>query len=950
MKESPEVTIFKSRCFLGFARIQFSQLSFESMRENHREESHKATARLLRVFRLEGCKRYEVENFIDATIPLQDFQEAISPADASAFQHASDVRKLQLHHLVECQNGLHRISAAKEYLPFNDRWWIVRLFSQEGFHERQDLSSYTQAAFTHEQSYSDGYIFRNIRLAHRGNLYDQERMWWARLTATKQKDLRQLLKNRELTESFDRLLDFSGMWDPIQLGTLHRFHGLRCPEELLNYLRHILDVWSQIGSTASYVDNVTVRGLELRAPGVSKADLREITQNSEILSAASDAERTQAIEIFKRTKCVIPSLRAFFENQKYLEPCSWILRKLLGTCEPKRSLEEGFGARHFSRTSFLVQTSEHHVHTSPLQETSNGWARKLGYVQLWMFCLRNFPAMTEMTPRLGSRKRKAEKLYRYNQASWHRLATLAWRLGFDTEEIRRLKDQDPDRTQVRGLLQTIRPCLNTDHEAHIDRIVAVLNSMEEMPRIVKRGNLTGRPRYPPSRRCGRPYYDDHEEDKEHLFLPLLWQTVDEGNEDVDVTSLYVKRDFLYAFFGKDTVEMSPRLETLTFDFERLCGRSATQPIRASGTEVMELRRNLQITQRCLEEMSRDHEGTQRRVVELSNENHALQVQVDSEKQNLLEKQEMIADLQKILHQQTTAPLEASSSQLEEKDAQIARLEAEVLKHAELNSQLRDGRIAILETDFVGGTQAIAEPSETIASKDIVRTDLQQQMQEKDSVIAEMVERLSAKDAEIADLRQSNNSETESSDRYAAGTAERTSIFRYDHLFKCDRLPHSMLEIKARNSYTHQEANAWKGRVEWACDRFAKQVVHERYRTAQRILNLSNNDPGYLSIIHVYINDGFRVVQYWIRTAEANNFMASIPEELKGCVMTPTTENVSAPKYLMEPVNTFDADSLRANCGKSGVCFIGERSTLDQLLSASSRKRKLGAVHLPSSKR
>lgn len=55
-------------------------------------------------------------------------------------------------------------------------------------------------------------------------------MWWARLTVTKQKDLRQLLKNHALAESFDRLLDFSGMWEPIQLGTLHRFHGLRCPE------------------------------------------------------------------------------------------------------------------------------------------------------------------------------------------------------------------------------------------------------------------------------------------------------------------------------------------------------------------------------------------------------------------------------------------------------------------------------------------------------------------------------------------------------------------------------------------------------------------------------------------------------------------------------------------------------------------------------------------------
>jgi len=132
-KESPEVAVFKSKCFLGFARVDLSQLSFkDSMRRDHREESHKATARLLRVFRLEGCKRFELENFIDAVIPLQVFEEAIAPADASIFHDATNVRQLRPRLPVECQNGLHRVAAAREYLPFNDRWWIVRLYSQEG--------------------------------------------------------------------------------------------------------------------------------------------------------------------------------------------------------------------------------------------------------------------------------------------------------------------------------------------------------------------------------------------------------------------------------------------------------------------------------------------------------------------------------------------------------------------------------------------------------------------------------------------------------------------------------------------------------------------------------------------------------------------------------------------------------------------------------------------------
>lgn len=134
--DSSEAAVFKSRCFLGFARINFSQLSFrDSMRRDHREESRKATARLLRVFQLEGCKRFEIENFIDAVIPLEAFEATIAPVEASVFQDASNVRPLRPHFPVECQNGLHRISAAKDYLPFNDRWWIVRLYSQEGLHK-----------------------------------------------------------------------------------------------------------------------------------------------------------------------------------------------------------------------------------------------------------------------------------------------------------------------------------------------------------------------------------------------------------------------------------------------------------------------------------------------------------------------------------------------------------------------------------------------------------------------------------------------------------------------------------------------------------------------------------------------------------------------------------------------------------------------------------------------
>lgn len=82
-----------------------------------------------------------------------------------------------------------------------------------------------------EQPYSDGEIFRKIRLYHRKDDKSSEQKWWARLTKTKQKDVQQLLKNHsDLTHAFDSLIDMPGLWYPVQLGTLHRLLTLRCNE------------------------------------------------------------------------------------------------------------------------------------------------------------------------------------------------------------------------------------------------------------------------------------------------------------------------------------------------------------------------------------------------------------------------------------------------------------------------------------------------------------------------------------------------------------------------------------------------------------------------------------------------------------------------------------------------------------------------------------------------
>jgi hypothetical protein len=56
-------------------------------------------------------------------------------------------------------------------------------------------------SYAHEQGYSDGTIFRNIRVYARSRNYQEEKKWWARLSETKKKDLRQLIHSRKYNDT-----------------------------------------------------------------------------------------------------------------------------------------------------------------------------------------------------------------------------------------------------------------------------------------------------------------------------------------------------------------------------------------------------------------------------------------------------------------------------------------------------------------------------------------------------------------------------------------------------------------------------------------------------------------------------------------------------------------------------------------------------------------------------
>lgn len=124
------------------------------------------------------------------------------------------------------------------------RGWYITLHTED--HSAKTVPDITPAAarriveeYANSAPYTDGEAFWRIRTYHHAHDKIAEQRWWARLSPTKRKDLKHLLKNRGFRNAFDALLGFPGLWRPIKLGTLHRLHALKCDEVSVILPSHI---------------------------------------------------------------------------------------------------------------------------------------------------------------------------------------------------------------------------------------------------------------------------------------------------------------------------------------------------------------------------------------------------------------------------------------------------------------------------------------------------------------------------------------------------------------------------------------------------------------------------------------------------------------------------------------------------------------------------------------
>jgi hypothetical protein len=276
------------------------------------------------------------------------------------------------------------------------------------------------------------------------------------------------------------------------------------------------------------VDEMTVSRLELLAPATSSRDherVEELMQSDTIFSTIRNGEiRGLILRRILVQERLIPSLRTFFEDQKYLEPCSAILKSLL-TDDEKRPLWRAFKANYWPTGEIHVQFSEGTSACATLRvhpETDKDIGMKLGYLQLWLFCMRHFPELTDTKPRIESRRKK-KVIREYNVTRLQQLGSLAVKLGFKTQKTLALAFEVANWT-----------------EEVSTRMMEPRSSISHVLQFASGSH------WPTERRCGRPFDSDHDNDQKSLFPFMLYSKIVQGES---ITPLYVKRNVFEAFLS-----------------------------------------------------------------------------------------------------------------------------------------------------------------------------------------------------------------------------------------------------------------------------------------------------------------------------------------------------------------------------------------------------------------
>ncbi|KAJ5456077.1 uncharacterized protein N7458_004341 [Penicillium daleae] len=528
--------------YQGCVIIELHRLKFElNSVLGSRSLDERNVARIHKIFEIEGCGNLEPEHRVAALIDQETLSRALLLSDLSreSLLDPTNQPLLLLEGDVQliCVYGKHRLKAAE---LFGERRWLVDLY----------LDAIPSEALTQLREESaksldltDGEIYRTLRLYQISQNSAQERKWRAKLKSDgRRQDIRRLQRDTALLESLDRLLPF----------LLHR------------YLSHIHERWSRIfeGEDASFVDPTSVHLVEGLMPQNSLEDRRRIlnlVESRQIFALVTGVSQRQAMrERLLSTPGRIISLNTLTQDTLFLEEPAKALRHL---CPKFTGSFRQVMLRHWSidGSTFEIQKSEHKFGT--MQQSANSFP--LCMMQLWLFAFRHF---------IHQQRRAKIDLHDFGWStedhSLRKLAKLAERLGFKTEEITALANEDIYKSIAKGFIESLcREEFYIIEERRVQYLSGQLHKiLRNLPRYSEEDLdavefTTINPEAAATNRFNCPTRDQHDQQRKHLFLEKVFGQSQPSAQYP--TSLGVTREILYCFFGDIQTMISSQTDTVS---------------------------------------------------------------------------------------------------------------------------------------------------------------------------------------------------------------------------------------------------------------------------------------------------------------------------------------------------------------------------------------------------
>ncbi|KAJ6076657.1 hypothetical protein N7499_008638 [Penicillium canescens] len=514
--------------------------------------------RLIHRFEHEGCRRLDPLTWIPCEVSSTDLGHLLG--EGSPVGYFKDLELPQGQKL-RCYQGQHRIAAALQWLDPGDYWWTFDLYDSAKLDDdcRRRLRECDQSS----QSFADGDIFRNTRHYQQRGETEAAEEWLAKWSPTKCREFNRIYHPKENKDAFlklgqklDLLLQFPALWKSWFMGT--HLPSLKCPEELADSLGEIFEAWQSLTCLNPVIlDPTTLTLLEGRCPRLSIADREHIDQIFQDGSAFQDV-RDHAIRAQLRHAAlgypkIIPSLRTFLENTKYLKAMTDVIKRVL---PPKF---KGTIRESMFKCYVCPRDLKHQVQISENDYIQKAGSREYGfwaaYRQLFLFSMRHFYGLTDSRP-LGVGQSPLKGRFDTSEL-WTRFKLCANNIGFIFPGSKFLKNSRPtgsiEFAAIHGILTRLRPPeLFVYDEFRVrecsNHIAAILRDM--VPRKIDNPpaiqSLDNQEDWALEQRCGMTTSSTFLFDQRYLFLHNVYS--EDQPARANMTSFAVKRDIFRSFF------------------------------------------------------------------------------------------------------------------------------------------------------------------------------------------------------------------------------------------------------------------------------------------------------------------------------------------------------------------------------------------------------------------